>query len=396
MRKYSLIALLALAACEDPTGPRTPRVRSDTVEARALWVSRFEYASAQDIGRIFADAKSANFNIIYLQVRGNSDALYNSNVDPCAVRLCGVLGGATMPWDPLATALGQGSATGIQVHAWINAFIGFNNCADLKPSAPGKPNHILVDHPEWVQVNASGQAMACDALEVDGNTWVSPGIPGVRTRLARVAADIARYYPTISGVHLDFIRYPGSTWGYDTTSLRVFGKTPASDTAAWAQFRRDQVTAAVREVDDSLAAAKPSAVLSAAVWGIYRRIWSGASNGYGQFYQDPRAWANAGTLDVANPMAYWPINATYCGYTDWLCLLDDHVLGFKSSGRHVYIGMLADDADEILKQIDRGRDRGAQGFTMFSYGSVKSTGLFPRLAEGPFRLPARVPTMSWK
>jgi hypothetical protein len=53
-------------------------------------------------------------------------------------------------------------------------------------------------------------------------------------------------------------------------------------------------------------------------------------------------------------------------------------------------------ADEMVREIQLGRDRKVQGFTIFSYGSAKSTGLFGVLANGVFRLPAKVPAMSWK
>jgi hypothetical protein len=49
-----------------------------------------------------------------------------------------------------------------------------------------------------------------------------------------------------------------------------------------------------------------------------------------------------------------------------------------------------------VREIQLARDRGVQGFTIFSYGSAKSTGLFDVLASGAFRQPAKVPAMSWK
>src|SRR5205085_11926092 len=77
---------LSLAGCsDDATAPLAdPLVRSDTIEARALWVSRFEYSSAASIAAIMTDAKLANFNIVYLQVRGVADALYRSALEPCS------------------------------------------------------------------------------------------------------------------------------------------------------------------------------------------------------------------------------------------------------------------------------------------------------------------------
>jgi uncharacterized lipoprotein YddW (UPF0748 family) len=87
-RYYLAVLAVTLAACSDPSTtaptPVTP-VRSDTVEARALWVSRFEYSTAASIAAIMADARRANFNIVYLQVRGVADALYRSDVEPCSI-----------------------------------------------------------------------------------------------------------------------------------------------------------------------------------------------------------------------------------------------------------------------------------------------------------------------
>jgi uncharacterized lipoprotein YddW (UPF0748 family) len=394
--------LLAIAgACGESTSPPDPELpRSDTVEARALWVSRFEYTTGSDILQILTDAKSANFNIVYLQVRGVADALYASDIEPCSARLCTKLGG-TPAWDPLGLAVVEAKARGILLHAWINSFIGWtatsaSTCAALVESDPGRPRHILLDHPDWKIHDATGTPQSCPHAE--GNLWLSPGIPGVRTQLARVAADITRRYPDVGGIHLDFIRYPGTAWSYDAPSLSAFGKDPATNAAEWAQFRRDQVSAAVRETRDSVAAVRPSAVLSAAVWGIYDDKWNwSSSEGRDQYFQDPRAWMTAGTLDVAVPMIYWRIRPTYCEYTDWLCLVDDHRSGFQASGRHMYAGMYAPlGAEEMVRQIEAGRERGVKGFTIFSYGSAKSTNLFATLRNGVFRLPARIPEMSWK
>src|SRR5688572_17470089 len=113
--KYALVTSLGIAAfaaaCSgDPIAPTPdPLTRSDTVEARALWVSRFEYSTAASIATVMTDAKSANFNIVYFQVRGAADALYVSDLEPCSTRLCSKLGG-TPTWDPLAVAVTEAQA----------------------------------------------------------------------------------------------------------------------------------------------------------------------------------------------------------------------------------------------------------------------------------------------
>ncbi len=60
-------------------------------------------------------AALAHFNVIYFQVRGAADALYRSNIEPCAVVLCGHLGG-TPSWDPLEVAVREAHARGIELH----------------------------------------------------------------------------------------------------------------------------------------------------------------------------------------------------------------------------------------------------------------------------------------
>lgn len=397
--RFVLLLVLLLAACGGP--PSGPTPVSPAEEARALWVSRFEYASPTDIDSIIARAARTNFNAIYFQVRGAGDAFYDSAVEPCAVALCGSLGNGRPSWDPLARAVAAAHARGIELHAWINALSGWSagsaaSCTLLQPSAAGSPDHMLIAHPEWRVVNAAGSAQPCPDAPNE-YVYLSPGIPAVRTHLARVAADIVRRY-AVDGIHLDRIRYPGQAWSYDTTSLQAFGKDPAAFSADWAQFRREQVALAVRETFDSVRSARSSAALSAAVWGIWQDRWGwNSSHGFGQYFQDPRAWVAAGSLDVAVPMTYYAIATTPCGFADWACLLDDHlVMQSGSPARHVYIGIAASRGTaQVLQQIELGRRRGVKGFALYSYSSVTAE-MRAALAGGPFALPATVPPREWQ
>ncbi|MBD0319967.1 MAG: family 10 glycosylhydrolase, partial [Gemmatimonadetes bacterium] len=127
---------MALAACRDdavttaaPIVPAAePRAAATPAwaEARALWVTRFEYDSPAKIATIMQKAADANFNVVYFQVRGAADAFYRSSIEPCATGLCGRLGG-TPTWDPLQTAVTEAHARGLQLHAWVNAFTGWSS-----------------------------------------------------------------------------------------------------------------------------------------------------------------------------------------------------------------------------------------------------------------------------
>lgn len=369
-------------------------------EGRALWVNRFEYDSPTKIATIMQKAADANFNIVYFQVRGSSDAYYVSDLEPCSVGLCGKLGG-TPSWDPLKVAIAEAHARGLQLHAWLNAFSGWGSgkqstCDLLTESDPGNPRHILLEHPEWRGVDDAGTFHPCPNTEE--YVYLSPGNSGVRTRLARVAADIARRYE-VDGVHLDRIRYPGTKWSYDTASVNAFGKDPAAFPSEWNNFRRTLVNQAVKEAFDSAMVVRSSLVLSASVWGIYVDKWGwNSSQGYHQYFQDPYAWTVNAYLDVAAPMTYYTIDAAYCDHADWACLLDDHLGRIQTSGkRHLYIGVAAKHGGaEVEKQIKLARQQGSMGVSIYSFNSVESNALWTTLRDGVFSQKAAVPAMEWK
>ena len=362
-------------------------------EARALWVNRFEYDSPAKVAEIMGVAAATGFNIVYFQVRGAADAYYRSDLEPCAVGLCGALGG-TPSWDPLEVAVQQAHAHGLELHAWLNAFTGWGagsaaSCALLRESSP---RHLLLEHPEWRVVSSGGTAHPCPNGEE--YVWLNPAVPQVRTRLARVAADIVRRY-AVDGIHLDRIRWPGTDWSYDAATIAAFGKDPrvAANSADWARFRRDQVSLAVRETRDSMRAVRANAVLSAAVWGIHEPQpgWA-ASSGYSQYFQDPRAWARDGYLDVAVPMTYFRSAPAECVGVDWGCLLDDHLRGIQAAtGTPVYIGVQAAfGVDEVDRQITLGRARGVRGFAFYSWSAL-TPALRDALRTGAFAGAAEVP-----
>lgn len=379
-------------------------------EARALWVNRWDYGNAESIRRVMEVARRGGFNMVYFQVRGPSDARYPSRLDPCSPLLCGRLGGVPT-WDPLEVAIREAHARGLQLHAWLNALSGWEStraadCRGLVPSVAGQPNHELIDHPEWAMRTQRGTVQTCPNGPDVEYIYLSPGNPGVRTHLARVAADVVRRYP-VDGVHLDRIRYPGREYGWDPASLAAFGRDPSADPAGWSRFRRELVSKMVREVSDSIKAVR-RIPLSAAVWPIYDRERFGwpSSSGVAQFFQDTWGWASDGALDVAVPMTYFYVADQPCSYRprrpglepnpDWACMVSDHVEGMKPTGRFVYAGILAGlPFAEIEKQIRIGRERGVHGFSFYSYGALQEVGAWRRLAEGPFREPAAVPQMPW-
>lgn len=351
-------------------------------ETRALWVSRFEYASQQDVRNVMAKAQNAGFNLVYLQVRGRADAFYRSAHEPWAANLTGTLG-RDPGWDPLGVAVEEGKLRGVEVHAWINAFTGW---AGTTPPPESTPRHAFLEHPDWVMVDAAGNAMPYRS----DTRWMSPGHPGVRTRMAAVAADIARKYD-VGGIHLDFIRYPDPGWSYDGPSLAAWDAAKASEPGlGFDEMRRRFVAMAVAETRDSLRAAAPGSRLSAAVWGIYKNPlgWSGVSTGHASVLQDAREWDRQGIVDALAPMVYWTIKASYGDRLDYAWLADDHARGI---GVPVFVGIHVPDLDGpgLARHVERARMAGAEGVAVFSASSLESGAHWDALRRWAFHWPAR-------
>ncbi len=350
-------------------------------EARGLWVSRFEFGGPGDIRRYLERAAAAGFTLVYLQVRGRADAFYRSSYEPWSARLTGTLG-RDPGWDPLGLAVETAHALGLELHAWINAFTGW---AGPEPPPTSEPLHAFLEHPEWVMVDSSGSPMPYGA----GSRWMTPGHPGVRARLAAVAADIARRYD-VDGIHLDFIRYPSTGYSLDAASLAAFDSVRAVEPSLdFAEMRRRFVTWSMEEVRDSLRAVGRPVVLSAAVWGVYRNEqgWIGVTTGYDDVLQDAREWDRLGLVDALVPMVYWRVRADYGDRLDFAYLADEHAAALEGPA---FIGVYVPgmDADALALHVERARLAGAEGVALFSASALDESGLWGALRSGPFLWPA--------
>src|SRR5437660_156206 len=107
-------------------------------EFRGVWVSPLDAMTGADwpsrMGmspgdqraelRILLDhARSIGLNAIVLHVRVAGDALYPSHLVPWSFFLSGTSGVGPKPeYDPLAFAVAEAHARGMQLHAWFNPF----------------------------------------------------------------------------------------------------------------------------------------------------------------------------------------------------------------------------------------------------------------------------------
>jgi uncharacterized lipoprotein YddW (UPF0748 family) len=196
-------------------------------------------------------AASLNLNAILLQVRPASDALYNSSFEPWSQVLSGTAG-VSPGYDPLAFAISEAHARGLELHAWVNPFRAVLHRNDRLPS-----NHVAVEHPEWIR-------------RFGDQLWIDPGNPAARRYVISVITDIARRYP-VDGIHLDdyFYPYPVKNGGSfpDEATWQAYGKASGLSRADW---RRQNINEFVGDLYRGVKSARSQARFGISPFGIWR------------------------------------------------------------------------------------------------------------------------------
>jgi len=370
-------------------------------EARALWVTRWDYSDSEDVQEIVDRAAYANFNIIFFQVRGVADAYYHSNYEPWAARLTGYPGplGQDPGWDPLATAVELAHAAGLELHAWVNIYpVWVTSSKGDAPPQDVTPQHLFwkLSHAygwtDWRQWDEEGPMLLTDTRPY---LWASPAVTLTVDHITSVCQDIVTNYE-VDGLHLDNIRYDGPEFSHDPISETRFAEAQILDPdLTWEDWQRTQVTDLVSQIYEQVVLTHQDVTLTAAVWPIYRDYWDWITNdGYDGYYQDSQGWMGEEVIDGIAPMLY---TITVKDYPDRFDVL---VRDFVSNAneRHVWPGITADYAsfDEIWSRIEMARRAGAAGQAIFSYSYINQRGYWDEFRNGPYAIPADVPPVPWK
>ena len=396
--RLCLLALVMLTLIV-PSRP----ARAATPQLRAFWVDAFHEGikSTEQTDRLLADASRAGANTLIVQVRRRGDSYYRDSAEPIASDVAN-------GYDPLADLIRKAHARNIKVHGWVVTLPVWKDGyvqPDRKhvwythgPNVPGADN--------WFMMRDDGRAGDCAAAN-DCGYFLDPGHPAAADYTVNVLLRLLGRYD-LDGLHLDYIRYPSTRFGYNPTSLQRFQQAtgradrPAPEDPQWTQWRRDQVTKLVKRIYLNMVAQKPAMELSAAAiaWGDappegdFRK-----SSPYVRTLQDWAGWLEAGYLDWALPMAYFretdaQQKGWYNRWVDWIKTTQD--------GRPVAIGVGAwlNSPDGNLAQLRRAtEDRRLMGAGLYSY-AIPATGdrnaFFDRLRNEVWSDGAAAPTLAWK
>ncbi len=345
---------------------------------------------------ILNKAVALRMNAVVFQVRPQADALYSSTYEPWSPFITGEMGRAPEPfYDPLAFAVREAHARGLELHAWFNPYRA------LFPGSPGStsPSHVSRERPDLVRKYAK-------------SFWLDPGDSAVVSRSIRAVVDVVRRYD-VDGVHIDDYFYP---YPEDDAAGRALDFPDATTWAAYARsggklsradWRRSNVDAFVQRMSREVHDVKPWVKFGVSPFGIWRTGNPPQIVGfdsYSKLYADARKWLQAGWVDYLTPQLYWPIAKKAQSYP----VLLNWWVEQNSAGRNIWPGVYADlardtaprgrGAAEILDQLQLTRAQaGATGNVFFSAKVFQQDpdSLDERLVRDVYTGPAVIPASPW-
>ncbi|MBN8247802.1 MAG: family 10 glycosylhydrolase [Verrucomicrobia bacterium] len=385
------------AARRIPDPPPVPR------EFRGVWsasVGNIDWPSqpGAPVARQQADLRAlldmavrVRLNVVILQVRPSSDALYASSLEPWSEYLTGRMGQAPNPrWDPLEFACAEAHARGLELHAWINPFRARYFKTLSRPSA----DHVTQRNPRWV-------------VPFGNLLWVDPGVPEAREHVLQVALDIVERYD-VDGFHVDDyfypypIRLPDGTWQpfFDGASYGRYrsegGRLELGD------WRRDNVNQFVASLYERIHKAKPWVKVGISPFGIWRPGFPPGIKGLDQYlmlHADARLWLNQGWCDYLAPQLYWPLGRPEQNFQGLLRWWEQENRQSRLLTPGLNSAKIGDDrrVGDTLSQIRILRQDGAEGEVFWNASSLLRNfgGLAVALPQDLFARPALVPPTPW-
>ena len=345
-------------------------------QVRGFWVecegSNDTLSSPQKLDELIRICKTTAANTIFLQVQRHNRSWYNSRLAD------------TAPWDgiwkkykidPLKYTIAGAHERGIKVHAWLNMFrIGKDPRA---PIIRKLGRDVITRDGRGVSLLKSPAGKL-----PDGGYWLDPGDLGVQEYLLGIVEEILNKYPTIDGIHLDFVRLPyrdlnpGSRFcnrkdfGYGKRSVERFqaqyGYSPLkmdlsdrNKTQRWDNWRREQITSFIEKVYKLCKKKNPRVQVSCAAQSVSDRAYLVA-------YQDWRTWLKEQIVDFVVVMNY-SIDRKLVRY------ISDAAIKLQTEAG-VYIGLgaylMLTTPNVLYQQIMDCQKLNVPGIILFSYDAI--------------------------
>ena len=311
LRKCAIAAIGLLTAAQAFAG-NPPKREFRSAWLATVWAIDWPKTSGQSARKTelnaYLDAyESINATGICFQVRSMADAMYQSNLAPWSQYISGTRG--TSPgWDPLAYAVEQCHARGLECYAWLNPY-RWSSTGTIPSSTSFDKN--------WKD---KGWALSNGSYVV-----LNPAKEEVRKHIVDVCREIVDNY-AIDGFLFDDYFYPAGGTAEDSSAgdysdYQTYKK--AGGTVSFGDWRRDNVRKLMKDLRQMLSETRPDVRFGVSPAGVAGTS-SSVANKYGVttcpspsgdwqynlIYSDPLAWLYDGSIDFISPQIYWKTTTT--------------------------------------------------------------------------------------
>ena len=349
----SLCPDLGLASLPPPAAPAPLPAATVANEMRAAWNPLPTARHPRGWRGLLDQLAAHRVNTLFVHWQSAATPLYTQSGRRASV-------------DTLAEALTAADRHKTALHAWVT-------CWTLEGAAPALITRLTRE--DRLMRDAAGNTLP----------WLCPSLPENRVLLIDSLRTLARR--GVAGIHLDYVRYPGTTGCYAPATRKAFEAARGQPVAAWpadvlpggalaapfAEFRRATMTTFIRELRAALRDAAPEVSLSAAVFPT-----PAAAAAHGQAWPE---WLRDGLIDFACPMIYTESPADFNAQLA-ACLAaapaDKLVPGLGSGADECQL-----DAVTAALQIAETRRRRLAGFAFFAVDDELTGSLLPTLFPAP-------------
>ena len=272
--------------------------------------------------------------------------------------------------DYLTAFANEADKRGIKVHAWVqNFYLGYKEDAQL-----------VREHPEWLLINQQGGIRhTTEGQGFGGYIFLDPANPEVRAFLLDLYDELLTKVPVISGLNLDYIRYPisdindNTDTGYTEVCMNEFAKKQGlildplnkkehliskikeNDLLAqWTSHRAYFITKFVSDTCNMTRSKYAGRLISTAVFPEL-------DISYNLKKQTISVWLEKKYIDMVTPMVYfYEADKVYSA-----------VEGLKSKccGARCYTGLYTtyhkQSTKDLKEHIEASKRAGADGFVLF-------------------------------
>jgi uncharacterized lipoprotein YddW (UPF0748 family) len=376
---------LYLLLCSTVTfGQELPRLRQKPyLGNRGVWITCFSEKrvlySQRAISELINFCRQAQINEIYLQIYRAGKAYYDSRICQRSdyeemVKVAGT--------DTIDLLLKEAIKNNIKVFAWINVLsLAANKKADILT----KFGNTTLTKDQYLR--PSMRTMRKNKYDKyylrDKQLFLEPGDLRVRQYILAIVSEIITRYPSLSGIHLDYIRYPhpvpylpsskfnkyGLTYGYGEENVARFEKEKGLNPLTmkdekdnyllWDNWKRDQITVLVESISTLLRSGQKRLLFSCAVIPSPEKAYLIA-------FQDWSFWLEKGIVDYVVIMNYTRDNRLAKEIVK-------SALAHRGKGM-VYIGMgaflMKNEPELFFEQYKIISELAPDGIVFFSYDDI--------------------------